>query len=379
VSLRVAQLVTELDPGGAERIVHDIATGLDPSRFESLVISVRPATGDVAEWLERAGVPVRSLGSRGRLGLGDARRLARVLKEERVEVLHAHLHRAIRLAASAAPRAGVRATVATVHDIQAMLAGWRLRAMRRAARGLDAVACVSEAARADFVARVGIAPEKVRVIPNGVDAERFDGTLDGAFDRAAVRRGLGVDDDAFLIISLGRLRPEKGHDTALRAMVEVVKDEPKARLVVVGDGPERARLEKLASSLGLEPRTTFAGQRDDVPAVLAAADCMVAPSRFEGFGLAAAEAMAAGLAVVASNVHALPELIEDGVSGLLVPPDDAAELARAVLGVLRDREIAKRLGEGARARVAERFGLGAMLRAYAALYTETLEAKGAPL
>jgi len=230
VSVRVAQLVTELDPGGAERVVHDIATGLDRKLFAPLVISVRPATGEVAKWLEGAGVPVRSLESRSRLGLGDARRLVRLCKEERVELLHAHLVRAIHLAVKAAPAAGVRAVVATVHDIQAMLGRWRLRAMRRAARGLDAVACVSEAVRADFVARVGVAPERCRVIPNGVDPARFEGRS----DRAATRRSLGVDDDAFLVLSLGRLRPEKGQDTVLRAAVEVAEGEPKARLVVVG-------------------------------------------------------------------------------------------------------------------------------------------------
>ncbi len=370
--MRVAQLVTELDPGGAERVVHDVATGLDRERFTPLVISVRPATGEVAKWLERERVPVRSLGSRSRLGLGDARRLVRVCREERVELIHAHLVRAIHLAAKAAPHAGVRAVVATVHDIQAMLGWWRLRAMRRAAPGLDAVACVSEAARADFVARVGVAPERCRVIPNGVDPARFE----GPFDRSGARRSLGVDEDAFLILSLGRLRPEKGHDTALRAAIEIAKGEPKARVRIVGDGPERGRLSQLASSLGLDPRTTFAGHRDDVPAILAAADCLVAPSRFEGFGLAVAEAMAAGLPVVASDAGALPELIEDDVTGLVVPPDQPPELARAVLRVLRDRELTAGLAENARARVRERFSLDAMLRGYEAFYDEVLAAKG---
>ena len=373
MSVRVAQLVTELDPGGAERVVHDIATGLDPGRFEPLVISVRPATGDVAGWLARAGVPVRSVGSRGRLGLGDARRLETILREERVEILHAHLVRAIHLGAKAGRRAGVGATVATVHDIQRMLGRLRLGAMRRAAGRLDAAACVSEAARGDLVARVGIAPEKVRVIPNGIDPARFE----GPFDRDETRRSLGVDKDAFLVLSLGRLRPEKGHDVALRAMTLAAREEPRARLVVVGDGPQRARLERLASRLGLGARAVFAGQREDVPAILSAANCMVAPSRYEGFGLAAAEAMAAGLPVIASDVYALPELIEDGVSGMLVPPEEPGELAKAVLRALRDGGLARALGAAARERVRERFTLGKMLRSYESLYEDVL-AKDAP-
>jgi len=373
VSVRVAQLVTELDPGGAERVVHDIATGLDPRRFEPLVISVRPATGDVAAWLSRAGVPVRSVESRGRVGLGDARRLAGILREERVEILHAHLVRAIHLGARAGRRAGVRAVVATIHDIQRMLGRLRLGAMRRAAGRLDAVACVSEAARADLIARVGIAPGRARVIPNGVEPARFE----GPFDRDDTRRSLGVDRDAFVILSLGRLRPEKGHDTALRAIVDIARVEPKARLVVVGDGPERARLERLASRLDLGARAVFAGQREDVPAILSAADCMVAPSRYEGFGLAAAEAMAAALPVVASNVYAHPELIEDGVSGILVRPGDPDALASSVIAILRDGDLARALGAAARERVRERFTLDKMLRSYEALYEDVL-AKDAP-
>lgn len=372
MSVRVALLVTELDPGGAERIVHDIATGLDRERFEPVVVSVKPATGDVAGWLADAGVPVRSISMRSRLDVCAARRLARLLREERVEVLHAHLVHAIHLGAKAAARAGVRVFVATIHDMQLMLEGWRLRAMRRAAGALDAAACVSEAARAQYVECLGAPRARTRVVPNGVDVSRFE----GPFDRGAARGSLGLAPDDLVVAALGRLRPEKGYDTALRAMVEVTKAEPRARLVIIGDGPERARLERLARRLGLGDRAAFAGQRDDVPRLLVAADCMVVPSRFEGFGLAAAEGMAAGLPVIASNVYALPELIEDGESGLLCPPDDPAALARAVLRVLRDRELARRLGDRARQRVRARFSLDAMLRAYETFYQGTLEAKG---
>jgi glycosyltransferase involved in cell wall biosynthesis len=231
---------------------------------------------------------------------------------------------------------------------------------------------VSESARALYLHRVGGDPARARVIYNGVDPARFAAPV----DRAKVRRSFGLSEEDRAIVSLGRLRRQKGHDVALRAMTEIAAAEPRARMLVVGDGPERARLEKLHARLGLAGRAIMTGQREDVPGILAAADCLVAPSRYEGFGLAVAEAMAAGAPVVASRVDSIPEIVEDGVSGLLVRPGDARDLARGVVRVLGDAELARSLGERGRARVAERFTLDRMLRAYEELYENVLRAKG---
>lgn len=372
MSVRVAQLITELDPGGAERIVYELATGLDRGRYEQLVISLRPATGEVARWLDKAGIRVRSLRMRTKLDFGARRRLSALLRDERVELLNTHLIHAAILGRRAAAGARVEALVSTVHLVERPWRKWRFWADRATMRRVDATVCVSESARTEYLRRVRAPPDKVRVILNGVDADRFA----VASRRDDARRELAFTEDERVIVSLGRLRRQKGHDLALRAMTTIAAAEPRARMLIVGDGPERRRLENLHARLRLWGCVSLLGQREDVPDILAAADCLVAPSRYEGFGLAVAEAMAAGLPIVASGVDSIPELVEDGVSGLLVPPNDPQALAAAVIEILGDRERAGSLGQNARERVRERFTLAGMLRAYESLYDELLRSKG---
>ncbi len=139
MSVRVAQLITGLDPGGAERVVYDLATGLDRGRFEQVVVSLAPATGEVARWLDEAGVPVRSVGMRSKLDPGAGRRLARILRDERVELLHTHLIHASLLGRRAAARSGVRAVVGTVHLVERPWLPWRSLADRVTRWGLAGV------------------------------------------------------------------------------------------------------------------------------------------------------------------------------------------------------------------------------------------------
>jgi len=372
LAVRVAQLVTELDPGGAERVVYELATGLDRRRFEQVVISLQPATGEFASELSRAGVRVLSVGMRSKLDVFARARLARILREEAVQLLHTHMIHASYLGRRAARSAGVRAVISTVHVVERRWRPWHYWADRLTSHLVDVEVCVSEAVRRQTLRRAGLPPEKVRVILNGVDPARFR----GPFDRAATRRSLGVPENSKLLVSLGRLRWQKGHDVAVRALAILLRDDPGIRLAVVGDGPERSRLARLVERLGLRDAVRMTGTRRDVPDVLAAADCVLAPSRYEGFGLAVAEALAAGRPVVASRVDSLCELVEDGVSGLLVEPDDPAALAAGALRVLRDGSLAESLGRRGRERAARCFPLDAMLRAHEALYEELLRSKG---
>ena len=182
-----------------------------------------------------------------------------------------------------------------------------------------------------------------------------------------------------LTLSLGRLRRDKGHDLAIRSMREVLKDEKRARLLVVGDGPERARLSALVRELGLGRAVSLLGQRDDVPAILAAADGVVCASRSEGFGLAVAEAMAAGVPIVATRVGAIPEVLRAGEDGLLVPSEDPAALGAAVVGLMRDPSRAEALRARAQSRAEEEFSLERMIALHEELYEGLLKsARAAP-
>jgi len=198
---------------------------------------------------------------------------------------------------------------------------------RQVVRTADAVVCVADALRTRLV-DAGVAPERVHLVPNGVNAERVQAAARaGREDR---RRAWAVSMEEILVLVLGRLSPEKGQDVALEAFAALRREG--VRLVLAGDGAARPVLEDRARRLGLE--VDFAGWVSDPWACLGAADVFLLPSRTEGLPLALLEAMAAARPVVATGVGAVPEVLEDGACGLLVPPGDASALAAALVEVL---------------------------------------------
>jgi len=176
---------------------------------------------------------------------------------------------------------------------------------------------------------------------------------------------------------VARLEPEKGHPTLLEAWPAVLLGQPEATLLVIGEGSRREALTAYAASLGLGSRVVFTGRRDDVPAVTAALDVAVLPSYREAQGLSILEAMALSRPVVATNVGGIPEMIEDGVTGLLVPPHDAPALGAAILRLLDDHPLADMLARNAHDLVHERFCVELMVRAIESIYDEAVGADAA--
>jgi glycosyltransferase involved in cell wall biosynthesis len=267
--------------------------------------------------------------------------------------------------------------VALVSTVQMPVDGFDVGPVRRRLYGaldgvgrgrVDRFVVVSAALHRRLVAGWRLPPERVRLIPNGVDVP--DDVAADAADRAARRRSLGVDPAAPLVGAVGRLVWQKGFDTLVEAMPAVLARRPETRLVVVGDGPERGRLERLARDRGVAGAVAFAGFRADLPALLAAFDVLAAPSRREGAPLVTLEAMARGVPVVASAIPALAEQVRDGVEGLLVDADSPAALARALVRVLADRSLAARLGAAGRERVRADFDARDMVARTLALYEE---------
>ena len=169
---------------------------------------------------------------------------------------------------------------------------------------------------------------------------------------------------------MARLEPEKGHPTLLEAWSSVVAAVPNATLLVVGEGSRREALEAMAHELGVADRVVFTGRRDDVPAVTAALDVAVLPSYREALGLTILEAMALSRPIVASNVGGIPEMVEDGVTGLLVPPHDAEALAAAIIRLLRDHPLADTLGRAGHDLVHEKFCIERMVSAVEQIYDD---------
>jgi glycosyltransferase involved in cell wall biosynthesis len=218
-----------------------------------------------------------------------------------------------------------------------------------------------------FEREVGRSAKKMRVIHTGIELGRF---VPGA-GREQVRRELKVDDTDVLVGTVSRLSDErKGVRDFVAACVDVAGDEANARFVVVGDGVLRTELERQAGGLVRDGRMTFAGWRSDVVPMLAAMDVFVMPSHFEGGPTSVLEAMAMGKAVVATNVGMVPEVVRDGVDGVVVPPADAGAMAEAVRGLVRDGERRVALGAAALKKAQADFSVDLMVERYLALCAE---------
>jgi len=388
--MRALWLIDSLGPGGAEALAAAAARAAPPgggSPFEIELWALKGSARSSADGELRAAGPAPTvLGSAGLRDIGAYRRLGRRLAAGGVDVVHAHLTDAIVWGERAARAAGLPC-VATLHVGPrrggAGLAGRRgavrrvleRRALARCAR----VAAVSEAVRRawlDAAGRPRLDPARLEVVRNGIDLRPFrPEAADGERLRAALRRAHGWPLDAPVAVTVCVLREGKGVGTLLEAAPAVFAAVPAARLLVVGDGPEADALRRRAGPLA--GRVAFTGRRDDVPALLAAADLFVLASRDDALPTAVLEAMAAGLPVVAADSGGVPELVEPGVTGALVPPGDPGALASALTGLLADPAGREALGRAGRRRAEERFSMGAWLDRLAALY-ERAVATSAP-
>jgi glycosyltransferase involved in cell wall biosynthesis len=325
------------------------------------VISFRPA--------EIHGARVHYIDGWERLGklryLVHARRVGRLVRGLEPDIVHAlHLTSYGFLAA----RAGVRPCVISVWGTDVLEAP-RLTPFHR-------LITRYALARADRVTATGMrlaeatlhympSDTDVDVIPYGVDLDRF---------RPQERNAR----DDLVVGSVGRLSPEKGLKYLLQAMAAVTRQEPRTRLILAGDGPDRRSLERLATRLHLVDRVEFTGElpHEQVPQTLARMDVFAMPSTWEGFGVAALEAAAMDLPVVASNVHGIPDVVEDSVTGILIPPKDVDALSGAILRLLRNPDERRRMGRAGRDMVAARYDWSANARQMAGLYDDLLGKAG---
>ncbi|HVY45200.1 MAG TPA: glycosyltransferase [Minicystis sp.] len=362
--VRVVQVVRSLETGGQEMMLVRLVEALDPRAFACSVLVLQGHEIDeapLARRLAERGVEVHAMRAR-REGVAPALvpALARELYRRGAEVVHAHNLQPLLYAGLAARLKPGTGVVATAHGYRNWSSFRFDRALRRALPGAVVVAVSPELAAA--LAARGFSPE---VGVNGVDVE----ALAAPGDRARLRAALGLEPDEWVLGALGRLSPEKDHATLLRAMQRVAAVEPRAHLLLAGDGPLRAELAALAGRLGLEGRVRLIGERADVPGFLGALDVFCLPSKTEGTSLSLLEAMACGVPVVATAVGGTPSVVEAGAAARLVPPGDPEALAAALLA-LREapREAAAMAARGRRI-VEARFSLRGMVDRYAALYT----------
>jgi glycosyltransferase involved in cell wall biosynthesis len=360
---RVVVLITLAEVGGAQTYV----ASLLPALAEEFDVTVASSGGgpvrDAAEALGLPFVGLRHLRRpiqpvRDLLALVE---LARLLRRERADVLHASSSKAGVLGRLAALLARVPIRIFTVHGWAFAAASGRSSTFYRWADRLmrpltTATICVSENERAAGIAARTCDAERTVVIHNAVDVTG-----------APVARH---EHPRPTLVAVGRLKAPKDPVTLLRALAKLGGREYEA--LIVGEGPDRTALEHLAAQLGLRDRVRFAGERHDVPKLLSGADLFVLSSRSEGLPVSVLEAMAAGLPVVASTVGGIPELVEDGETGVLVRPADPDALAAALGDLLDDADRRRRLGKAGRRRAERLFDLEAFRRAHLELYHREL-------
>jgi sugar transferase (PEP-CTERM/EpsH1 system associated) len=374
--LRVLHVVTRLSVGGTEYVLSNVVKGLGRGLFDHRICSTRGFDPAFA----RLPLLEGRLHLAGKPGAGFqfmVPRLARIMRECRADIVHSRNWGAIE-AIPAARVAGVPIAIHSEHGYEAeTLAGLpgRQRLFRRLIYPLaDAVFTVTEDLRT-FHAREAWTPaDRIRVIHNGVDVERFAPCPEAGRE---IRRELGLSPEAFVAGTVGRMVAIKDQGILLKAVAELVREGIDAHAVLVGAGPEMARLRSLVdASPELTNRVVLPGVAERIPAFLAAFDVFVLPSLREGMSNTVLEAMASALPVVATRVGGNPDLVEDDVTGWLFPPGDVAGLAAMLRRLAADSGLVRRLGEAGRRRVLEHFTLERMCRDYRNLYLELADRRG---
>lgn len=358
--IRIFYLITSSHFGGAETLLYEQVASLDQKVFEPLVCSIKPA-GGIAEKIRTLGVPVISLDLDLKKSLFQPwkplaafRRLVGLLKEFNPHILHSSLFQADVLGALAGKTAGVPMRLATLHMVLKRKLP-ELILERMLAPYINCYLAVSKNMRDIFVRWFFLPGAKIQVIHNAVSTEDV---VDRS--KAPLPTGVSIDWSRPTFVMVGRIDPQKDLDTLLEAMKALSVKGSSAQLVLVGDGPDRARLTEKVRDLNLESAVTFAGYQFNPMPFIARSLALVLSSREEGLPLVVLEAMALSKAVIATNVGALSEAVVPSENGLLVPKGDASALADALEKTAANPMVAKKWGERGRDIVNEKFSVRVM-------------------
>jgi glycosyltransferase involved in cell wall biosynthesis len=380
--IRVLRLITWLPKGGIERKIAALVPRLDRDLFEPHVCCIRER-GPLADELEAAGIPVHLVPFRSRLHPAGLWHLRSLIRRLGIDIVHAHMYRANTPATVLRLLGGHFRVVGHYHNVDTWET-WRQRRLDAfLARRRDVNLAVSEAVRRNVIERLGLAPEKIRTLHNGVDTDEFV-PVDSA-GRRALREELGWPTEALVVTMAARLAPQKNHRFVIENARDLLREFPHLYFVFAGDGGLEAELRELAKRAHVEDHIVFLGMRDDMPRVLAASDISILPSSREGFSNSVLESMACGLPVVASDVGGNREIIEHGINGYLLemehgaagPQPRASQFVRIVRRLAGDEGLRRRIGTAAR-QTALQFSLSAMVARTQELYLELMQAGNRP-
>lgn len=377
----IAHVVYRFDVGGLENGVVNLINRLPPERYRHAVVALTEIT-EFRRRIVRDDVQYVALRKPPGQGVWQWPALVRLFRELQPSIVHTRNIAALE-ASVPALLAGVPVRLHGEHGWDSADpdgTNWKHRLTRRAYRlAVQHWIALSSHIEAYLRDAVGVPAARLTRICNGVDTQRFQPAAGG---RRAVIAGSPFDDPSLWVVgTVGRLQTVKDQVNLVRAVEHTVKTSAQARtrlrLVVAGDGPQRGEVEAAIRDAGLQAHVWLAGVRQDVPAVLRGLDAFALPSRAEGISNTILEAMACGLPIVATRVGGTPDLIDEGVTGMLVPPADPRAFGEALLGLMQNPYAARRLATAARGECERRFSLDRMVADYAALYDDLLARRGA--
>jgi glycosyltransferase involved in cell wall biosynthesis len=381
---RVLRVITRLNVGGPATHVLIADRGLAQRGWETLLVHGSLDDGETEISLEGFDLPMRRVPSMVRpispaSDLRAAAALVGIIRAYRPHIIHTHLSKAGLLGRSAAMFSSSAARIHTFHGtvfsgyFGAPKSGMIQHVERFLGAHSDRILALSERQRAEIIA-YRVAPEsRIRIVPLGLELDRF-----GKVDRTTARKTLGIPQDAVAIVALCRLVPIKRIDRMIRVAAMAMASTPALRLYIVGDGPERAALQREASDLGIADRVVFAGWSSEAPTWYAAADVVAISSDSEGTPLTLIEAAASGRATVATDVGGVADVIADGVTGIVVAPDDEIAFAAAVAHLANDPELRGRFEAAAPLRAAG-YAAERLVGDLDSLYRHLLAERGAKL
>ena len=361
--INILQVITGLGIGGAERVVYSIAKSLDPAKYRVIVCCLKE-DGIIADEIRNSGVKVINLKSVSPWDVRSVLTLSKIIKEEEIDLVHTHIARADVIGGLAARLRGIP-VISTVHHTYEP---WENHPFygniyRKTLNSFDRIIAVSEAVR-KYLIRWGRVPQwKITVIHNGIDVSEYE-----QIKGLKVKEGNGN-----IVGTIARLDSMKGHQYLLNAASQVIKVLPGTKFLIVGDGRERKILEDMAVDMEIKEHIIFTGWRKDVPHVLSECNLFVLPALKEGLGLAILEAMASGLAVIATDVDGIKEVVEDGITGLLVStPHDTNGLASAIIRLLSNPQEAHSMGIKGYEKVRSHFSISRMKEGIVQVYESIL-------
>lgn len=369
--LSVLHFITELSIGGAQVALFRLLKHLDKERFSQSVVCLYNGDGAIAAQIRTLGIPVTDLNMSNKLRLDAFWRFYRLLQEQQPLILHTWMFHANIPGRVLGRIAGIPVIISSIRTM-GQEGIFRHRSDRFTAALSDRIVCVSENVAKYAEQTIHLPPEKLVVVPNGVDPNDYRSLP----SKAEARNLSQLPDSALIIGAIGRMHRVKGLSILLRAFAQLAELHRTVHLLFVGEGPDRQLLIDQAQDFGLNSKVTFLAFQKDIPKLLPALDLFVSASLHEGMPNAILEAMAAGLPVVATDVGGTPEVVQDGQTGFLVPPGEYEALAISICKLLEDPDLRCRMGKEGKERVAKNFSIEQMTQQFEQLYEQLLVEKG---